>query len=129
MLFRSEIHTCQTIEELAEAMAVPLSELQATFDEYAQICATGEDPKFGRKLWLQELKPPYYCMSNRPVRYKTMGALKTDINCQCLDEKGELVPHMFAAGIMGLFDYSCDQVPAYASGMYVGERIAELAKA
>lgn len=124
-----EIHTCQTIEELAEAMAVPLSELQATFDEYAQICATGEDPKFGRKLWLQELKPPYYCMSNRPVRYKTMGALKTDINCQCLDEKGELVPHMFAAGIMGLFDYSCDQVPAYASGMYVGERIAELAKA
>ena len=122
-----EIHTCQTIEELAEVMSVPLAELQATFEEYKQICETGEDPKFGRKLWLQELQPPYYCMNNRPVRYKTMGSLKIDINSQCIDKNGEPIPHLFAAGIMGLFDYSSDQVPAYASGMYVGERIAALA--
>ncbi|NTU89134.1 MAG: FAD-dependent oxidoreductase [Actinobacteria bacterium] len=118
--------TANTVEELAAAMNVPLSELQATFDEYKTMCETQTDPAFERKLFLTELQPPYYAFNNHPVRYKTLGGLLVNIDTQMLDANEEIIPHMFCTGIMGLSDYSADIAPSFASGMYCGTRIVAL---
>lgn len=121
--------TANSIEELAELTTVPYAELKATFDKYDAICDAGVDDEFGRKSHLQKLVPPYYAFNNHPMRYKTRGGMLVDLNSQMLDANGNPIPHMFAAGIMGLMDYSADLVPAFASGLYCGEKLAALATA
>ena len=116
-----------TVEELAEGMGIDPRVLQDTFDEWAEICKNQEDPQFGRKLFLTELKPPYYALNNRPVRYKSRGGLAVDLNAQMLDANEQPIPHMFCAGMVGLADYSSDLVPSLASGMFCGTRISVLA--
>jgi fumarate reductase flavoprotein subunit len=119
--------TANSVEELAEKMAVPLEALQATFAEYATMCETQSDPAFGRKLWLTELNPPYYAFNNRPVRYKTIGGVAVDVEGRLLKANGDVVNGVWACGIMGVSDYSADIAPAFASGMYVGQMIAAAA--
>lgn len=118
--------TANSVAELAELMSVPADELQATFDRYDEMCDKGVDEDFGRKEHMEKLQPPYYAFNNHPMRYKTGGGMLVDMNSQMLDASNNPIPHMWACGIMGLMDYSADLVPSFASGIYCGEKIAEM---
>ena len=115
--------TANTLEELAEKTSIPYAELKATFDRYDAICDAGEDTDFKRTTNLEKLVPPYYAFNNHPQRYKTVGGMDLDENAHMVDKSGKVIPHMYAAGIMGLLDYSADLVPAFASGLFCGDNI------
>ena len=116
------IQTANSLEELAEGTGLALDTLQAAFDNWAEICENGEDPDFGRTLFLQELQPPYYWIRNVPVRYKSCGGLSVSMRFEVVDAEGNPIPHLYACGCAAGTE---DIVPAAASGMIVGTAIAE----
>lgn len=116
------VKTANSIEELAEGMGMGLDILQAAFDNWADICEKGEDPDFGRTLFLQQLEPPFYYLLNVPVRYKSVGGLDVDQRYDVLDADGNHIPGLYACGCTA---GTTDIVPAAASGMIVGATVAE----
>lgn len=115
------IKTANSIEELAEGMGMGLDILQAAFDNYDQICDNGEDPDFGRTLFLQKLEPPYYYLLNVPVRYKSVGGLDVDEGYAVVDADGNRIAGLYACGCTA---GTTDIVPAAGSGMIVGTTVA-----
>lgn len=116
------VKTANSLEELAEGTGLALETLQAAFDDWAGICANGEDPDFGRTLFLQELQPPYHWIRNVPVRYKSCGGLAVSMRFEVVDAEGNPIPHLYACGCAAGTE---DIVPAAASGMIVGTTVAE----
>lgn len=116
------VKTAASIEELAEGMGMGLEILQAAFDNWNAICEKGEDPDFGRKLFLQPLEPPFYYLLNVPVRYKSVGGLDVSGRYEVVDAAGEPIPGLYACGCTA---GTTDIVPAAGSGMIVGTSVAE----
>ncbi len=113
--------TGNTVEELAAEMNMPADVLQIGFDEYDAVCEAGVDEAFERWFKLEKLEPPYYAMKLSPRRYKTAGGLRVDTSGQVLDEDGNPVTGIFAAGCAG---GTTDIAPAGASGLVAGEGAA-----
>lgn len=116
--------TGNTVEELAEAMHMPASVLQEAFGNYAEICANGVDPDFGRTMFLENLEPPYYALQVYPVRYKTHGGLKVSCRDEVLDTGDQPIPGLFAAGTAA---GTVHIVPAGGSGVVAGQAAADYA--
>ena len=96
--------------------------LQAAFDNYNTICENGEDPDFGRTLFLQPLEPPFYYLLNVPVRYKSKGGLAVTSRFEVTDADGNPIAGLYSCGCNAGTE---DIVPAAGSGMLVGTSIAE----
>ena len=59
----------------------------------------GADADFGKKaVELRIEEAPFYCVPLSPTIHHTMGGLKIDTNTQVLDEAGNVIPGLFAAG-------------------------------
>lgn len=116
------IKTANSVEELAEGMGMGLEILQAALDNWARICDQGEDPDFGRTLFLQPLEPPFYYLLNVPVRYKSVGGLDVSERYEVVDADGSPIPGLYACGCNA---GTTDIVPAAGSGMIVGATVAE----
>lgn len=88
----------ETIEELAQAMEVPAETLKETIETYNQAVENGNDP-FGRQLLTQKIETgPFYALPRVPSLHHTMGGLKIDAQAHVLDEAGEMIPGLYAAG-------------------------------
>ena len=116
------VKTANSIEELAEGMGMGLDILQAAFDNWNTICENGEDPDFGRTLFLQPLEPPFYYLLNVPVRYKSKGGLAVSSRFEVVDAEGNPIPGLYSCGCNAGTE---DIVPAAGSGMLVGTSVAE----
>lgn len=112
-----------SLDELADALKVPTDALSATFEAYDQAVDDKKDAEFGRTANLKKLEAPFYAIKQMPVRYKTLGGLKTD-------ETGKL------AATGATFDtvYCCGSAAAEsvnglasnaAFGMIVGKAVVE----
>ena len=110
-------------------MQVPVENLRATFDEYNQMCETGQDPAFKREYFLEKLNPPYYAFNNHPVRYMTKGGLKTNLKCQVLREDDTVIEGLYAGGLLGTGSFSKEFATSAVCGYYAGKCIVEEAKA
>ena len=105
----------RTIAELAEAMGVDPSRLEATIARFNEHAVKGEDPDFHRgdaaydKMYgdprvapnpcLRPLdKGPFYAMPMYPGDIGTNGGLKTDPRARVLDAKGQPIPGLYAIG-------------------------------
>ncbi len=116
------VKTANSIEGLAEGMGMGLDILQAAFDNWNTICENGEDPDFGRTLFLQPLEPPFYYLLNVPVRYKSKGGLAVSSRFEVVDAEGNPIPGLYSCGCNAGTE---DIVPAAGSGMLVGTSVAE----
>ena len=57
------------------------------------------DPDFGRTSFANPLNTaPYYAVKVTAGVHHTMGGLKINANTEVLNEKGEVIPGLFAAG-------------------------------
>ena len=118
------VHRAHTLGELAALTHIPADKLEATVKNYNAMCKAGEDPEFGRKLYLEPLSPPYYAAYAVPVRYKTNGGLRIDEHCRLIDAADRPIPNVFAAGSCS-GTVSPNVAPVVASGLYAGEQIVE----
>ncbi len=96
------IHTADTLEELAEMCGLDPAKLKNTVETYNGYCEAGEDGDFAKPaeylLPLKEEDGPYYAFQLVPGVFTTVGGISINDCCQALNEDGEPIVGMYAAG-------------------------------
>ena len=91
--------TGATYEELGEAMGVDAAAFAETMEKWNGCVEAKNDPDFGRTSFANPLNTaPYYAVKVTAGVHHTMGGLKINANTEVLNEKGEVIPGLFAAG-------------------------------
>lgn len=105
--------TADSIEELAEAVGLPVETTVSSVRRYNELCAQGEDLDFGKaSKYLQPVDtPPFYAMPREYAVSAILGGLVVNGDGQCLNEEGEPIKGLYAAGncsgpFYGRYDYS-----------------------
>ena len=123
-----QVVVADTLNELAAKMGVPAAVLTETVGNYNGMVAKGEDPDFGRTIFIHSIdEGPYYAMRQRVGIYPVIGGLQIDTQAHVLHENGAPISGLFAAGdVVG--GVSADGretlVPALVFGMIAGETAA-----
>lgn len=130
------VHHCDTIEEVAQALDLDAASLKKTLDEYNQFCETGEDLVFGKtKEHLRKMEGPFWAAQISCGYYCTDGGIYISPNFEVLNRQGEVIPGLYAGGkdSGGLFGDSYDVLicPGTGAGYAInsGRLAAESAKA
>ena len=91
--------TGTTYEELGKAMGVDAAAFAETMDKWNGYVEAKNDPDFGRTSFANPLNTaPYYAVKVTAGVHHTMGGLKINANTEVLNENGEVIPGLFAAG-------------------------------
>ena len=89
-----------SIEELAEAIHVDADVLAETLTRYNEMCAQGRDDDFGKqpkRLWPVDTLPYFYSTSSWNFLV-VMGGLETTTKAEVIDQFGNPIPGLYAAG-------------------------------
>lgn len=99
-----------TIEELARAAGLPAEDLKQTVERYNAMVDAGEDTDFQR-FGPQVKRPrgfnippakiaqaPFYAAPMYILIRKSGGGVKVDLSCRVLNEEGQPIPGLLAAG-------------------------------
>ena len=88
----------ETLDDIAKAMDVKADVLKQTLADWKK----GKDAKkdaFGRADMPRDLATgPFYAITVTPAVHHTMGGIKIDSKTQVYDQKGNVIPGLFAAG-------------------------------
>ncbi|MES3706949.1 FAD-dependent oxidoreductase [Pseudomonas putida] len=105
-----------TLEQLAQACGINPSGLRATVDDFNSHARNGQDPAFGRGSTPFNRKQgdpqhkgpnpcvapiehgPFYAVKVKPGCFGTFAGLRTDGSARVLDEAGQPIPGLYAAG-------------------------------
>ncbi len=88
-----------TLEELAAKAGIDPAGLKDTVERYNSYVETGTDLEYGKPKMLNKIeKPPFYALPQWPSVHHTMGGLQVNVNTQVLDNKGNAIPGLYAAG-------------------------------
>ena len=91
--------TGATYEELGKAMGVDAAAFAETMEKWNGYVEAKNDPDFGRTSFANPLNTaPYYAIKVTAGVHHTMGGLKINPNTEVLNENGEVIPGLFAAG-------------------------------
>jgi len=93
-LFRAD-----TLADLAKQIHVEPQVLEETIAKYNSYVDAGVDPEFGKEVFdLKVVKPPFYATPRKPAIHHTMGGLKINTKAQVINEDGQVIPNLYAAG-------------------------------
>ena len=113
-----------SIEEMEKGLSLPDGSLTSTMARYNADAINGED-KFLQKGrdWLKPLdKGPFAAFDvsfNKSIYlFMTLGGLKTNRYAQVIDDKGDVIPGLYAAGACSVHIPRTGK--SYASGMSLG---------
>ncbi len=111
-----------TLEGLAEAAGLPVDAFVATVERYNELCEQGADVDFGKSSkYMQPLaQPPYYAMLREYSIAAIPAGLVIDVNGQCKDAEGNLIPGLFAAGNCSGPFYSATDYSLSTMGLSIG---------
>jgi 3-oxo-5alpha-steroid 4-dehydrogenase len=124
-LSMEHVATAETIEELESALGLPETCLQTSLALYNRASENQDDALFHKHTdWLRPLtQPPYAAfdlsLGKAPYLAFTLGGLSTRPTGEVLDESGNIVSGLFAAG-----RNTCGlprNADGYASGLSVGD--------
>ena len=91
-----------SIEELAEAIGLPVDHVVESVKRYNELCAGGEDTDFHKSAeYLLPIETgPFYAMgsSSQAVSRFTLGGLKINANAEVVDYDDVPIPGLYAAG-------------------------------
>ncbi len=95
------ICSADSLEEMAEKIGVPATNLQCTFDLWnTNIEQTGDDPAFDRNKQLITLdKPPYYAYLITSTNLGSLGGLLINTNAKVIDNNDEVIPGLYSGGM------------------------------
>lgn len=88
-----------TLEEAAAFFEIDIENLKETVAKVNEYAKTGEDKDFNHRGGLVSLEEgPYYIQKAVPSVHHTMGGLMINEKTQVLDEEGNPIPGLYAAG-------------------------------
>ena len=91
--------TGATYEELAKAMGVDETTFVSTMNTWNQAVEAKSDAEFNRTSFANPLTTaPYYAIKITPAVHHTMGGIVINPKAEVLNEKGEVISGLFAAG-------------------------------
>ncbi|WP_302397719.1 FAD-binding protein, partial [Eggerthella sinensis] len=94
-----------TLEGLAEAYDIDKQTFLATVERYNELCDKGVDEDFGVKgefMGYTAIKePPFYAIKRAPGVLATVGGLQVEEHSRVLDENGDVIKGLWAAGDCG----------------------------
>lgn len=93
------VKKADTIEELAAAIRVPAENLKRTLETWNRNAERGVDQEYGRVQGVKPLQAPYYAYTNRATNLGSIGGLRINVDCQVLDNFGEPIKGLYAAGL------------------------------
>ena len=89
----------ETLEELAAQIGVPAENLVAAVEDFNAHVASGEPDAFGRTLYETPIdNGPFYAAARVPTVHHTMGGVRINTDAQVIDENGNVIPGLYAAG-------------------------------
>ena len=96
-------YKADTLEDLAAQLGVPAENLVADVAEFNRYAEggdkQGEVDEFGRSLFSTPIDTaPFYSCARVPTVHHTMGGVVIDTNCHVLDESGNWIQGLYAAG-------------------------------
>lgn len=115
----------ETVAEMESDLGIPEGNLARTLDSYNANAAKGIDPEFGKSaefLAAQDTGPwAAFNMSLGSAMYAgfTMGGMATSVDAQVLDEAGNPIPGLYAAGACAA--NIAQDAKGYCSGTQLGE--------
>lgn len=114
----------ETVEEMEAGLELPAGSLQTTLADYNRHAAEGRDPfLFKDAEWLKPLdKGPYAAFDvsfdKSVYLFITLGGLRTNAQAQVLDQRGNPLPGLYAAGACAAHIPQTGK--GYASGLSLG---------
>jgi fumarate reductase flavoprotein subunit len=88
-----------SLTDLADKLGINGEELENTVATYNTYFANQQDAEFERRVIAGELvKAPFYAVEVAPAIHHTMGGLKINTSAQVINNQGEVVEGLFAAG-------------------------------
>lgn len=89
----------QTLADLAKIMDVDAATLEATVAKYNEAVKAKSDAEFGRtSLDVELVTGPFYAVEISPAVHHTMGGVTINTSAQVMNNSGEAVTGLFAAG-------------------------------
>lgn len=101
------MYSGNSIEELAAAINVPAENLKKTIEDYNAAVEKGEPDQFGREFNVSNTYniatnkiegDKYYAIRLHALCVMTLGGVTANANMQVLDEGGNVIPGLYAAG-------------------------------
>ncbi|AEA00228.1 flavocytochrome c [Aerococcus sp. Group 1] len=93
------LYRADSIAELAEQIGVDPSVLEETVATYNSYVDQGEDPDFHKNAFdLKVEVAPFYATPRKPAVHHTMGGLKIDTDAHVINQDGEIIKGLYAAG-------------------------------
>ncbi len=118
----ADVHTADTLEELAESLDIPADQLVATVERYNELCDSGVDADFGKQaMYMRKIeKAPFWAVKRWIRLTSTGGGSKVNGTYQCIREDGSVIPGLYSVGfgagaLSGDVDWS-----TYVGGMSLG---------
>ncbi|MBT9672597.1 flavocytochrome c [Secundilactobacillus kimchicus] len=100
-----------TLAELANQINVNPDTLVETIKNYNSYVDAGVDPEFGKNVFdLKVEHGPFYATPRKPAIHHTMGGLTIDTGAHVLDQDGQRISGLYAAGEV-------------AGGLHAGNRL------
>ena len=115
----------ETVEEMAEGLAIPVETLRATLDRYNEYAAKGEDPDFHKHPdWLAAQTEPPWAVLDLTLGVSlyagfTLGGMATTVDGAVKREDGALIRGLYAAGACA--SNIAQDGAGYCSGTQLGE--------
>ena len=97
-----EVYRADTLEELAQQLGMDPAVLVESVKKFNEAVSSGYDPEFGRTVFnthaLIEDFGPYYACPRSPAVHHTMGGVMVDAQRHVLDNDGNAIAGLYAAG-------------------------------
>lgn len=89
----------ESIEELARRMGLSADAVRSTVERFNRSAASGADHELGRRALAHPIEtPPFYASASVMSVHCTLGGLAIDHRTRVLDQAGEVIPGLYAAG-------------------------------
>lgn len=106
-------YEADTIEELAEKIGVDPAVLAQTVADYNALCEVGEDTQFGKAAdYLNPITDgKFYAVKEYDMTRGNYGGITSNADFQVTTAEGEVIPGLYAAGLISSGDYFGDYYP------------------
>ena len=89
----------ETLAGLAQQLGMDPAVFEQTIANYNRYADEGLDPEFGKDVFdLKVEKAPFYATPRKPAVHHTMGGLKIDTKAHVINEAGQVIKGLYAAG-------------------------------